>query len=144
MTQQTRVYIAGPMTGIPQFNFPAFEAAARSLRNNGYFVISPHESDTPEVQKAAWASADGRLDANGMVADQTWGQILAKDVIIVADKVDAIAFLPNWQRSRGAKLEALVGLLTNKQFFEYSPISETTPLTPVPADYVRDYLRRAI
>jgi hypothetical protein len=109
------------MTGIPQFNFPAFEAATKFLRSEGYEVISPHEEDTPEVQKAAWASPDGKLDSTGQIAGHTWGQILAKDVVIVADKVDGIVFLPGWERSRGAKLEALVGLMTGKEFFRYYP-----------------------
>lgn len=107
------------MTGYPQFNFPAFEAAARDLRARGYTVISPHELDSPPVQAAAWASPDGKLK-DGAVAGETWGQILARDVEVVADKVDGIAFLANWRKSRGARLEALVGLLCNKRFFDYA------------------------
>jgi hypothetical protein len=39
-----RVYIAGPMRGIPEFNFPAFDAAARG-RAMGLEIISPAELD---------------------------------------------------------------------------------------------------
>ena len=34
----TRIYIAGPMTGYPELNFPAFHAAANSLRAQGYHL----------------------------------------------------------------------------------------------------------
>lgn len=114
-----RLYIAGPMTGIPQFNFPAFAEAAHTLRSRGYEVWSPHELDSPEVQAAAWASPDGKLH-DGVIAGETWGQILGRDVRIVADVVDGIAFLPDWNHSRGARLEAFVGLLCKRRFFEYA------------------------
>ena len=114
-----RIYLAGPMTGIPQFNFPAFDAAANALRKEGYTILSPHELDSVEVQAAAWASPDGKLDG-GMVAGETWGQILGRDVETIADRVDAIAFLPDWHKSRGARLEAFVGLLCGKKFFDYA------------------------
>lgn len=114
-------YIAGPMSNIPQFNFPQFEKAAVYLRGQGYTIVSPHEQDAPEVQKAAWASINGKLDEGGKIAGLTWGKILSKDVELVADHVDGIIFLPNWWTSRGAKLEAFVGLLTDKSFGFFYP-----------------------
>lgn len=113
-----KYYLAGPMTGVPQFNFPLFHSAAAALRANGYDIISPAETDSPSVQKAAMASPDGKLQGKE-IAGETWGEILAKDVILVADQVDGIVFLPDWERSRGARLEAFVGLLTGKDFAWY-------------------------
>lgn len=109
-----KLYLAGPMTGIPQFNFPAFAEATAALRALGHEVISPAEQDPPEVQAAALASPDGRLDANGMIAGKTWGDILALDVKTVADDVEGVVLLPGWQLSRGARLETFVALLCRK------------------------------
>ena len=37
----TRIYIAGPMTGIPEHNYPAFHAAVAKLRAGGDAVSRP-------------------------------------------------------------------------------------------------------
>lgn len=130
-----RVYIAGPMSGLPQFNFPAFYAAAAALREQGYEVISPAELDDAEDKGAAMASPDG----DPASAKRTWGDFLARDVKLLADGVeryvdndgnppvltrlhiDGIVFLPDWQKSKGAKLEAFVGVLAGKEFATYDP-----------------------
>ena len=137
------LYIAGPMTNRPQFNFPAFAKAAADLRRLGYKIINPAEHDSPPVQAAALASTDGSLDADGKVGGETWGQILARDVQLIADTVDGIAFLPDWEQSRGARLEAFVALLAGKhRFFYYQPAEDvTSPLWPVDPDTVRGILR---
>ena len=36
-------YICGPMRGIPQFNFPAFDEAAELARAQGLIIINPAE-----------------------------------------------------------------------------------------------------
>jgi hypothetical protein len=115
-------YLAGPMSGIPQFNFPAFEEAAKVLRSRGMHIISPHEEDPPEMQAAAWASPDGKLTAEAL-AGHTWGETLARDVKLISDNVDGIVFLDRWWYSRGARLEAFVGLLTGKKFAKASYVT---------------------
>ena len=43
MDRSLTYYLAGPMSGIPDFNFPAFEQASRELRSQGIKIESPHE-----------------------------------------------------------------------------------------------------
>ena len=72
------------MTGIPEFNFPAFNAKADELRAVGLRVINPAEHDMPE--------------------DTPWGVYLRKDIRILMD-CDSIYMLPGWSKSKGARLE---------------------------------------
>lgn len=83
-----RVYIAGPMTGYPDCNFQAFHAAAERLAAAGWAVFNPAEN------------FGGRKDLPRE-------EYLRLDLAALA-QCDAIAMLPGWEDSRGAKLEYLV------------------------------------
>tara|TARA_R100001143_G_C3360997_1_gene135689 strand:- start:20424 stop:20858 length:435 start_codon:yes stop_codon:yes gene_type:complete len=113
-----KFYLAGPMSGLPQFNFPLFERATQYLREvHGLEVVSPHELDDPEIREMALASPDGSpIDQQG-----TWGDFLSRDVKIVADEVQGVILLHNWHMSRGARLEAFVGILCGHAFARYVP-----------------------
>lgn len=43
----TAVYIAGPMTGMPELNYPEFNRVAGGLRQLGYVVENPAENLAP-------------------------------------------------------------------------------------------------
>ncbi len=104
-----KVYLAGPMTGIPQFNYPAFISAAQDLRGVGLDVVSPAELDDPEDVAAAMASPNGLMSEFNAKSPKTWGQFLSRDVELIADGgIEAIYVLANWEDSRGARLETFV------------------------------------
>lgn len=102
-----RVYIAGPMTGIPKFNIPAFDALAGLLRQNGHDVVSPAELDGPVTREYLLRSEHGsRAD---YPPDVTWGDFLSRDVkLLVDDGIEALIVLPGWANSMGARLEVFV------------------------------------
>lgn len=134
-----RIYVAGPMTGIPQFNFPAFDAAAAQLRELGYDVVSPAELDDPDDREAALASPDGSMATYGTarpdgVIKKTWGDFLARDVKLLSDGgIDAVVVLPGWEKSRGARLETYVAAAMNGK-----TIFDIRTMEPVPfLDLVR-------
>lgn len=79
-----RVYISGPMSGLPDLNFPAFNAAAERLRALGIDAINPAEIN-PE-------------------SEMTWAACMRADIKALCD-CDALALLPGWEDSRGAHLE---------------------------------------
>lgn len=111
MSSREKWYIAGPMSGIPQCNIPYFDRWAAALRADGLQIVSPAELDDPKFREACLRAKDGTLPPG-----ETWGSLLARDIKLIADGVTGIILLPGWQKSRGARLEAFVGLLTSKQF----------------------------
>jgi uncharacterized protein DUF4406 len=84
-----KVYVSGPMTGIPEFNYPAFTDACAALRSCGFEVISPHEINP----------ADG--------IDHGWAWYVRRDLVALME-ADAIVVLPGWESSKGARLETYI------------------------------------
>lgn len=117
--KRKRYYIAGPMTGLPQFNFPTFDTAAASLRSFGYEVTSPVELDKEESRAAALGNATGDPAEYKADTGETWGDLLARDVKLIADEVDAVICLPGWEGSKGARLEVFVARTCGKPVYDY-------------------------
>ena len=101
-----KLYLAGPMTGIPQFNFPAFDRWAGLLREKGYEVLSPHEADPGEVQEIAWASVAG--DPAELPESDGLLPASIRNLEGVA-QCDGIALLPGWEKSLGSRFEVAAG-----------------------------------
>lgn len=83
------LYLAGPMTGYADHNFPAFAKATADLRAAGYAVVSPAEEHPVDVEP--YASWD-------------WNAFLRADLRVMLQQ-DMVALLPQWYISRGASLE---------------------------------------
>lgn len=79
-----KLYVAGPMTGLPELNFPEFERVATALRAQGYEVISPHEV-CPDKSMA-------------------WCDAMKRDIVVLLD-CDGLVRLEGWEKSKGASLE---------------------------------------
>lgn len=122
-----KVYLAGPMTGYPSFNIPAFDDAAAYLRTMGSLVVvSPAELDDPAIRAISMASPDGAI-ATLETHGATWGDFLARDVKLLADDgIKAVIVLPGWESSRGARLETYVAHLAGIPVYSY-PTLETVP-----------------
>lgn len=81
------VYISGPMTGYPDHNYPAFEQAARDIKDAGMVPLSPHTIG----QHDGWTHADYMRSALRMQCDATH-----------------VYMLPGWAASQGAQVEHIV------------------------------------
>jgi hypothetical protein len=131
-------YLAGPMSGIAQFNIPAFDVAASVLRDVYKLkIVSPVEMDNWKIRRACLLSPDGAMTP-ATLGGGTWADFLARDVKVIADKCDGIILMNDWTTSRGARLEAFVGLLTGKEFARYR---DPDHVHLVDADTIRGYLR---
>lgn len=100
-----KVYLAGPMRGIPEFNFPAFTSAAAVLRERGYFVFSPHERDIAKHGDISKGNLTG--DNDQAVKDHGFDlrEALADDLIFICREAAGIVLLPGWENSKGAQAE---------------------------------------
>ncbi len=103
-----KVYLAGPMTGLPRWNFDAFAEAAAWLRARGAVVTSPHEIDL----------ADG-FDPDSDGADFDLRRALERDVEAVL-AADVVALLPGWETSPGVMVEVLTA---EGASIPYAPLS---------------------
>lgn len=80
----SRVYISGPMTGLPDFNHQSFHNKAAELMLAGRNVVNPA--------------------LNGQPFDATWAEHMRADIRLLMD-CDTIHMLPGWSNSKGARLE---------------------------------------
>jgi nucleoside 2-deoxyribosyltransferase len=95
------VYIAGPMTGIPNHNTPAFDEAAAWLRAAGYQAVSP-----PDITRA---NPQPGVRRDGTIDDAAYRALVRLDLIALLD-CDCVVLLPGWTASRGCKLEIAVAI----------------------------------
>lgn len=77
-----RIYLAGPMTGHPDFNYPAFNAEAARLRALGLMVENPAQNPKQD----------------------TWQEYMRVGIRQMM-KCTHVALLPGWETSPGATIE---------------------------------------
>lgn len=90
-----KVYIAGPMTGLPHFNRPAFNQAALNLSFEKHVPLNPA------------ILPDGLTEADYMAVG-----------ITMLQRADAIFLLTGWQFSAGARAEHALALKLGLEVIE--------------------------
>src|ERR1700686_5346724 len=91
------------MTGIKDFNFPAFHKAAAELRAMGHEVFSPAEKDIENYggEELFKGSGDPKAIENKFSLRIALGQ----DLDYICHHAEGIALLLGWERSKGATAE---------------------------------------
>lgn len=102
-----KVYLAGPMRGLPHFNFPAFMRAAENLRAAGYEVFNPAERDEADFGKVAAPLGDEHTFARdvGLTTDALRRRVFQADTEFICRHAAGVALLSGWERSKGACAE---------------------------------------
>jgi hypothetical protein len=95
---RTHWYIAGPMSGLPKDNRPAFAEAAAKLRGLGYDVISPAE-------------------LNPLPAG-TYEECMRRDIRALMTYCQGVVLLPGWAESRGASSERFIAELVGMELVD--------------------------
>jgi len=115
-------YIAGPMSGYPEFNFPAFYKAAEMFQRHGYRTYNPANKELENHVAVDNNMEDG--DRDGLMADGfdfratfTW------DCIHVI-KANGIYMLSGWEKSHGARAEHAVAVAMQACYPEYQIMYE--------------------
>jgi hypothetical protein len=85
-----RFYLAGPMTGLPDLNFPAFHRDAAWLRGRGYEIVNPAEVNPDPTAK--------------------WADCMKQDIAELVNCL-GVFMMPGWEKSKGARLEHYIATM---------------------------------
>lgn len=111
------IYIAGPMTGIPEYNYPAFFDAEEQLREKGWLVNNP--ASLRAVNKSDFPSAV-----------EVWRYYMRRTIPMLLQSSE-LALLPGWGDSKGARLEYLIAANLGMAAWDYRDgvlhLAGTTP-----------------
>lgn len=100
------IYLSGPMTGIPGYNYPLFNRVAAELRKRGFTVINPAENVLDEIQNPSHA------DYMRLSLSQV-------------EQADTVATLPNWIYSAGANMEVAKARRLKKEIITVEMLLES-------------------
>ncbi|HOG36782.1 MAG TPA: DUF4406 domain-containing protein [Paludibacteraceae bacterium] len=115
--RKLKIYISGPMSGMPKLNIAAFETIKKALETIGADVYTPHQ--------------------NGLPKDATYNEHLVRDIELLLS-CDAIYQLQGWQESTGAQIEMFIAKRMGLLCFDFN--------TPLPQffNYINSFGKRAI
>lgn len=111
------VYIAGPMSGYPEFNFPAFFRAQKNFEDHGWKVWNPAAKDGEEgvVKDPSFATGnDTELMSSGWDFREAYLWDCEKVI-----QSDAIFMLKGWEKSAGARGEHAVAISIKQRYPDY-------------------------
>ena len=112
--RKRRLYIAGPMSGIPDFNYPLFNEVAAFYRAEGYHVENP---------------AENTIDASIAEPFLQW-QALMRLSIAQLITCDVVVVLPDYIASRGAALEVHIAKSIGIPIFDERVLRATFTRNP--------------
>ena len=117
--KKQRIYIAGPMSGIPDYNRPAFYSTAEAFEEGGWEVFNPADNDVRLF--GSHEACDAAIEAN---RNQALRVMLGSDLEWICSDADAIAMLPGWEKSYGARAEHATAVALGLEIIYISDVTE--------------------
>lgn len=108
--EKPKIYIAGPMSGYPDYNRPAFYEVAEAFEEGGWEVFNPADNDVllfGSHEACDAVIAEDRTEALRIM--------LGSDLAWICKEADAIAMLPGWEKSYGARAEHVTAVALDLQ-----------------------------
>lgn len=109
-----RLYVAGPVTGLTDGNYPAFEYAAKRLFNAGHIPVLP-----PELRTALQPSAE-------LTLGQCYRKVIPNDIVELAT-CEGMIVLPGFEKSSGTAFELHGAELFGMEVFRPGYTSDEFP-----------------
>ena len=106
------IYIAGPMRGIPLYNFPAFDQARDFFEAQGVMVVSPADIDRAKGHEPEELPEDH--DWSVFPSSLEFADIVMRDVREILN-CEAIYLLSGWETSKGATAEKAIAEWADKK-----------------------------
>ena len=110
-----RIYIAGPMRGIPESNFPAFDEAESRWRAAGHTPFSPAQVDRA-------LKYDPKYDETPTMLRH----VIQMDIACIM-AADALALLPGWEKSRGSTVELSLAQFLGLPIYDAMSMTQIYP-----------------
>lgn len=118
------VYVAGPMSGLPDHNVPAFDAARDRLQEAGFATITP-----PDITRSVGRHIEG-IGADGSITEAAYLELVRLDLRELT-QANAMVLLPGWRRSKGAKIEYVVAVQMGLPVYTLEGILKPGPGHPL-------------
>lgn len=126
-----KIYIAGKMRGVPEWNFPAFDAAEERIRARGWHPFSPAQT----------CRAMGYDHPDEPVTPEHLRHVMSVDIAAIY-AADAIALLPGWETSTGATVELALAQFIGLAILDAVTLKPISPPSKPWADVYRTLANR--
>lgn len=110
--QYKKIYITGPITGMEDFNRPAFGKATEMFRRLGKFVTNPHEIVPLEL-----------IEKHIQEPKKLWTEAM-KICLRAITTQDAVFVLDGWNSSRGSVVEIFLAQTLSIPVYYFKDLTE--------------------
>ena len=104
-------YLAGRMTGLPEYNYPTFRKAAFLLRARGLTVVSPHELELVGIPN----------EDHHLLDPETLWKTMMSAAMVCLIRCNNIILMVGWSESKGARRELDSAMACGHRLWYYDP-----------------------